>query len=73
MVETTERIPQHRHCAGCGKAFVGEGRFCSKSCQEESGREVERLTGEAVAVLDGFSGEHEFLKELLLHLVHRTK
>jgi hypothetical protein len=34
---------------------------------------VERLTGEAVAVLDGFSGEHEFLKELLLHLVHRTK
>ena len=42
MVETTERIPQHRHCAGCGKAFVGEGRFCSKSCQEESGREVER-------------------------------
>ena len=40
---------------------------------EESGREVERLTGEAVAVLDGFSGEHEFLKELLLHLVHRTK
>ena len=40
---------------------------------EESGREVERLTGEAVAVLDGFSGENEFLKELLLHLVHRTK
>ena len=40
---------------------------------EESGREVERLTEEAVAVLDGFSGEHEFLKELLLHLVHRTK
>ena len=40
---------------------------------EESGREVERLTGEAVAILDSFSGEHEFLKELLLHLVHRTK
>ena len=40
MVETTERIPQHRHCAGCGKAFVGEGRFCSTSCQAESGREV---------------------------------
>ena len=37
---------------------------------EESGREVERLTGEAVATLDSFSGEHEFLKELLLHLVH---
>ena len=40
MAETVERIPQHRHCAGCGKAFVGEGRFCSKSCQEESGKEV---------------------------------
>ena len=40
---------------------------------EESGREVERLTGEAVAILDSFSGEHEFLEELLLHLVHRTK
>ena len=40
---------------------------------EESVREVERLTGEAVAILDSFSGEHEFLKELLLHLVHRTK
>ena len=40
---------------------------------EESGREVERLTGEAVAILDSFSGEHEFLKELLLHMVHRTK
>ena len=40
MVETTEKIPQHRHCAGCGKAFVGEGRFCSKSCQEESGKKV---------------------------------
>ena len=35
---------------------------------EESGREVERLTGEAVAILDSFSGEHEFLKELLLQI-----
>lgn len=40
MVETVEKIPQHRHCAGCGKAFVGNGRFCSPSCQEESGKEV---------------------------------
>ena len=40
MAETVERIPQHRHCVGCGKAFVGEGRFCSKSCHEESGKEV---------------------------------
>ena len=41
---------------------------------EESGREVERLTGEAVAVLEMASrDEHEFLKELLLHLVHQNK
>ena len=40
---------------------------------EASGKEVERLTEEAVAVLDSLPGEHEFLKELLLHLVHRTK
>ncbi len=40
MAEVQERIPQHRHCVGCGKAFVGEGRFCSKACQEESGKEV---------------------------------
>ena len=40
MVETTEKIPQHRHCAGCGKAFVCEVRFYSKSYQEESGKEV---------------------------------
>lgn len=40
MAEFQERIPQHRHCVGCGKAFVGEGRFCSMSCQEESGKEV---------------------------------
>ncbi|MBQ8644123.1 MAG: DUF2116 family Zn-ribbon domain-containing protein [Candidatus Methanomethylophilaceae archaeon] len=40
MSDIVDRIPQHRHCSGCGKAFVGDGRFCSKSCQEESGKEV---------------------------------
>jgi len=40
MAEYTEKIPQHRHCAGCGKAFVGDGRFCSEACQQESGKEV---------------------------------
>ncbi|MBQ8180312.1 MAG: DUF2116 family Zn-ribbon domain-containing protein [Candidatus Methanomethylophilaceae archaeon] len=40
MPEQTERIPQHRHCAGCGRAFVGEGRFCGEACREESGKEV---------------------------------
>lgn len=29
----TERIPQHRHCARCGKAFLGDDRFCSEECR----------------------------------------
>lgn len=35
-----ERIPQHRHCENCGKAFVGEGRFCSDACRETASDEV---------------------------------
>ncbi len=31
-----EKIPQHRHCAKCGKAHLGEGRFCSEECQSTS-------------------------------------
>ena len=40
MTEFTEKIPQHRHCAACGKAFVGDGKFCSEVCQQTSGSEV---------------------------------
>ncbi len=40
MAEYTEKIPQHRHCAACGKAFIGEGRFCSQTCQDTSSDEV---------------------------------
>ena len=40
MADTVERIPQHRHCVNCGKAFVGEGRFCSESCKETASDEV---------------------------------
>jgi predicted nucleic acid-binding Zn ribbon protein len=40
MAEYTEKIPQHRHCAACGKAFVGDGRFCSDQCQNTAGDEV---------------------------------
>ncbi len=29
----TEKIPQHRHCTKCGKAFLGEERFCSEGCK----------------------------------------
>ena len=34
-----ERIPQHRHCRNCGKAFTGGGDYCSEEC--ENGRKDE--------------------------------
>ena len=37
-----ERIPQHRHCRECGKAFAGEGKFCSDECRERSESEIAR-------------------------------
>ncbi len=40
MAEYTEKIPQHHHCVNCGKAFVGDGRFCSTACKETAGDEV---------------------------------
>lgn len=40
---------------------------------EQSGKDVEELTNEAIAILDSMEGENDFLKELLLSLVHRRK
>lgn len=40
---------------------------------EKSKEDVARLSAEAVAVLDGISGEHTFLRELFLYLIHREK
>ncbi len=40
MTEIQEKIPQHRHCVCCGKAFTGAGNFCSDACKESSGNEV---------------------------------
>jgi predicted nucleic acid-binding Zn ribbon protein len=28
----TEKIPQHKHCHQCGRAFIGETNFCSDDC-----------------------------------------
>lgn len=33
-----DRIPQHRHCEACGKAFAGEDHFCSAECKESAGK-----------------------------------
>lgn len=35
-----ERIPQHRHCQACGKAFTGRDDFCSEDCREERSDEI---------------------------------
>ncbi|MCX6650736.1 MAG: DUF2116 family Zn-ribbon domain-containing protein [Methanomassiliicoccales archaeon] len=29
-----QKIAQHKHCRSCGKAFVGDGRYCSTECGE---------------------------------------
>ena len=41
----TERIPQHRHCRNCGKAFTGEGDYCSKECEDGRKSETRQVTG----------------------------
>ncbi len=38
---------------------------------EESGKEVETLSEEAIAILDSFEQPHEFLTELITWLIHR--
>lgn len=40
---------------------------------EQSKADVEALSKEAVGILDGFEGEHGFLKQLILTLIHRRK
>ncbi len=40
---------------------------------EAAGRDVERLSRAAVEILESFEGEHEFLKQLILNLMHRRK
>ncbi|MBE6528450.1 MAG: DUF2116 family Zn-ribbon domain-containing protein [Thermoplasmata archaeon] len=40
MADYTEKIPQHRHCVVCGKAFIGDDKFCSDYCRETSTDEV---------------------------------
>jgi ABC-type multidrug transport system fused ATPase/permease subunit len=54
----SEKIPQHRHCAKCGKAHLGEGRFCSEECQTVSSdslkkkkRQLLMLYGITLAIL----------------------
>ena len=39
----TERIPQHKHCVVCGRAYVdGVGRYCSEGCRESKATELKK-------------------------------
>jgi predicted nucleic acid-binding Zn ribbon protein len=38
----SEKIPQHRHCATCNRAFVGEGRHCSPECGTTSAANLKK-------------------------------
>ncbi len=40
---------------------------------EESKEQVRKLSEEAVQIIDSFGGDSEFLKELILSLIHRSK
>ena len=41
MPEHIERIPQHKHCVYCGKAYVnGEGKYCSEECKSKKADEL---------------------------------
>jgi predicted nucleic acid-binding Zn ribbon protein len=51
-----QKIAQHRHCRSCGKAFVGDDRYCSEECEkgnEETLRKKKRqlLTLYVVSVI----------------------
>ena len=37
-----ERIPQHRHCLNCGKAFTGTGDYCSPECEDGKKAEIKK-------------------------------
>jgi len=40
---------------------------------EQALADVDKLSKEAVTILDEFEGEHEFLKQLIVELIHRRK
>jgi len=42
MADQPEKIPQHRHCHNCGKAFVGDGEFCGDECKNSAGKEAKK-------------------------------
>ncbi|MDR3074411.1 MAG: DUF2116 family Zn-ribbon domain-containing protein [Candidatus Methanoplasma sp.] len=42
MTDQPEKIPQHKHCRNCGKAFTGDGLFCGEDCRGSAGSEAKK-------------------------------
>ncbi|MCL2296486.1 MAG: DUF2116 family Zn-ribbon domain-containing protein [Methanomassiliicoccaceae archaeon] len=42
MSDQPEKIPQHRHCRNCGKAFIGDGEFCGDECRNYTGADAKK-------------------------------
>lgn len=51
----------------------GKATYVAFEGIEKAHKEVERLSEEAVAILDGFKKDHTFLRELFLYLIHRDR
>lgn len=61
-----------------GKPIGSDGRngkttYVTFEGMDKAKEDVSRLSKEAVAILDGFPGDHAFLRELFLFLIHRKK
>ena len=51
----------------------GKATYVAFEGIEKAQKEVERLSEEAVSILDGFKKDHTFLRELFLYLIHRDR
>ena len=47
--------------------------YVSMNGMEQSVKQVEKMSQEAMEIIDSVGGENEFLKELIVSLIHRTK
>lgn len=47
--------------------------YVSMNGMEQSVKQVEKMSREAMEIIDSVGGENEFLKELIVSLIHRTK
>ncbi len=48
--DTVERIPQHRHCLTCGRAFTGGGDYCSEACENGKKDEIKSKRNKLIII-----------------------